>query len=840
MKNIILVLALLTGLSGLASAQEVTGLAGWNIFLDPGHSRQENQGAFGYSEAENVLRVGLRLRDMLLEETDIDTVYLSRTNDTQLVGLTQRTDLANSLGADFFHSIHSNAAAPNVNHLFILWAQLRSGNEPAPPFNGGRLMAETMGPVLAQGMRIPAVYNGAVGECTFYGTTSCRLESTTPKGSRNHVQSFSMMPSALSEAGFHTNPVQNQRKMNGDWPRLEARAMLWSIYDYHEIERPAVRIATGIISDTESGMPINGATITIGDLSYTTDTYETVFYQFTSDPDLLRNGFYYLEGLPHGGPFPVTVEADGYATYSGTVTLADDFFTFRDISLLSTVPPVVVETQPLQGQENFRIIDPITILFSRPMNRASVEQAFSIAPAVNGSFAWQNNDRRLVFSPEGLDPLTEYTVTIAEGALGAAGDSFDGNADGQPGGEFTLTFTTGFPDTEPPRIVASSPAFGSTGVELRPLITVTYDERIDHDSVEGLVSLAPTAGGPGVDGDVVVYDVRDRSTVSFFPTADLLTETAYRLSVQPGVSDLFGNEQPSMQQVRFTTGALEWAITSIDDFESNLEQYWWAPQQSGSTSGIITDSTARGVDTDIVNLLTSSTASMRLDYGWDVPAGGHLIRVHLGSGPPRDVTFGHDKVMQAFVFGDGGGSEFAFSVRDARAATAPVGRSPWYTVDWYGWRLVSWDIGQNPPALWAGTGEFGPPYRMESLQLRYAADAEPFGTIYFDDLRLATAEPAVSTQPVAGAPGAFRVHPNFPNPFSSTTTIRFDLPESTEVNVRVYNVLGAEVARLAADAVLPAGTRELVWDASSLAAGVYFLRVSAGEHSGSLRMLLVR
>ena len=51
--------------SSSLSAQ-VTGLSGWNIFLDPGHSRTENMGVYGYSEAERNVRVALRLRDLLL------------------------------------------------------------------------------------------------------------------------------------------------------------------------------------------------------------------------------------------------------------------------------------------------------------------------------------------------------------------------------------------------------------------------------------------------------------------------------------------------------------------------------------------------------------------------------------------------------------------------------------------------------------------------------------------------------------------------------------------------------------------------------------------------------
>ncbi|CAN5819460.1 hypothetical protein BH23ACT11_BH23ACT11_04370 [soil metagenome] len=839
MTRSLLLLAVFTTFSVTASAQQVTGLSGWDLFLDPGHSRTENQGAFGYSEAENVVRVGLALREMLRTETDIDTVYMSRTNDQQQVGITQRTDFANSVAADFFHSIHSNAAAPNVNHVFVLWAQLRSGDEPAPPFNGGRRMSESMGMLLAQGMRIPASNNGAWGECAFYGTTSCRAETTTPKGSRNHVQSFSMMPSALSEAGFHTNPVQNQRKMNQDWPRLEARAMLWSIYDYHDIPRPPVRIATGIISDIETGLPINGATITIGDREYTTDTYESVFHRFSNDPEALRNGFYYLEDLAPG-THSYVVDAENFLAATGQITLTEDFFTFLDVGLLSTVPPTIVATQPVEGEENFRIVDPIMIQFSRPMDRASVEEAFAITPSAQGTFAWQDSDRRFLFRPDGLEPLTSYTVHVAESAQGAAGHFLDGNADGTAGGSYSFSFVSGSLDTEPPRIVASTPAFGTQGVELIPVVSVTYDELIDHASVQGLVSLAPSAGGPGVAGAIRVYDVGDQSVVSFFPNVELTPETIYRLAVAPGVTDLFGNEQTSLQQTRFTTGATSWDLIGIDDFEANVVQNWWAPQQSGSTTGIITDSTSRSVDTSVVNLLTGSTASLRVDYGWDITAGNRLIRQYLGGGAPRSVRFDSTYTMQAYVFGDGEGNRFRFAVRDRmQTGTGTVEVSPWYTVDWRGWKLVSWDMG-GQVGSWIGDGSLDGELIFDSFQLTYTNESSPFGRYYFEDLRLARSAPPVFTEPGTGVPEQFRIHANFPNPFSSTTTLRFDLPAPSTVRATVYNVLGAEVARLVDGATYTAGTHSFVWDASDLAAGVYILRVYAGDVGGSLRMAIVR
>ena len=92
---------------------QVTGLNGWNIFIDPGHSQTENMGVNGYSEAEEVLRVGLQLQDILLNQTDIDTAYISRTNDQQQVPLYQRTNQAIKLS-------HKNLFIKTSKALFII------------------------------------------------------------------------------------------------------------------------------------------------------------------------------------------------------------------------------------------------------------------------------------------------------------------------------------------------------------------------------------------------------------------------------------------------------------------------------------------------------------------------------------------------------------------------------------------------------------------------------------------------------------------------------------------------------------------------------------------------
>ncbi len=76
-------------------------------------------------------------------------------------------------------------------------------------------------------------------------------------------------------------------------------------------------------------------------------------------------------------------------------------------------------------------------------------------------------------------------------------------------------------------------------------------------------------------------------------------------------------------------------------------------------------------------------------------------------------------------------------------------------------------------------------------------------------------------------PDAYSLYQNYPNPFNPTTTIAFDLPEEAFVTLKVYNLLGQEVATLLDREQMDEGTQELQFNAGSLASGMYFYRIVA-------------
>ncbi len=76
-------------------------------------------------------------------------------------------------------------------------------------------------------------------------------------------------------------------------------------------------------------------------------------------------------------------------------------------------------------------------------------------------------------------------------------------------------------------------------------------------------------------------------------------------------------------------------------------------------------------------------------------------------------------------------------------------------------------------------------------------------------------------------PSAFSLNQNYPNPFNPSTTIQFELPEEAAVTMKIYNMLGQEVATLINNEVLDEGETEVEFDASSLPSGVYLYKLTA-------------
>jgi photosystem II stability/assembly factor-like uncharacterized protein len=91
----------------------------------------------------------------------------------------------------------------------------------------------------------------------------------------------------------------------------------------------------------------------------------------------------------------------------------------------------------------------------------------------------------------------------------------------------------------------------------------------------------------------------------------------------------------------------------------------------------------------------------------------------------------------------------------------------------------------------------------------------------------------------AATPISIRLHQNFPNPFNPATRISFTLNRAASVSLKVFDLLGREVESLISD-VRHAGEHHVVWNARTVASGIYFVRLSAGPQIQVKKMALMR
>jgi hypothetical protein len=126
-------------------------------------------------------------------------------------------------------------------------------------------------------------------------------------------------------------------------------------------------------------------------------------------------------------------------------------------------------------------------------------------------------------------------------------------------------------------------------------------------------------------------------------------------------------------------------------------------------------------------------------------------------------------------------------------------------------------------------------YQTSSTAYTGADEGQPAG-----DLRWWKLTPVSVNEPDGSLiPGAFVLGQNYPNPFNPTTKIPFDLPQSGTVVLKVFNIIGQEVATLV-NGRMEAGSHEIVFEASRLTTGVYIYRLVSGSNSASRRMLFVK
>jgi hypothetical protein len=109
---------------------------------------------------------------------------------------------------------------------------------------------------------------------------------------------------------------------------------------------------------------------------------------------------------------------------------------------------------------------------------------------------------------------------------------------------------------------------------------------------------------------------------------------------------------------------------------------------------------------------------------------------------------------------------------------------------------------------------------------------------FIDDIEIDPGE-IVSVTTAEAVPSGYALYPNYPNPFNPKTIISYQLPVHTDVELSIFSVTGQKIVTLVSQQQ-PAGNYKYEWDASDLASGVYFYRITAGEFVQMRKLLLLK
>ncbi len=509
--------------------------------------------------------------------------------------------------------------------------------------------------------------------------------------------------------------------------------------------------------------------------------------------------------------------------------------------------PVIISSYPAH-QDSVPVATDLEFVFSKTMDPSSATTAITINPDPGHSLVWSDNNKRLAVNfYYNLDYAATYTVSISSALTDINQVGLDSDMDGIPDDNYSLVFYTYSQDVFGPQITGGtitdiSPA---QSLDIGQLITVVFDEEVQSSSLNSnTVQLVmnnadvPFGYHHSVVNEHSVYTLRPAD-------GNLAANAVYELLFSDGINDLHGN---TMTPVSFTFSSEPMSYSSIAMIEEfdNVNN-WWDPTGSGSTVGVLSG-TSFGTSNLIYVPGTYPTRSGKLSYVWDTSASEWLIREYLSGGPPRDVQFDTSYTLECYIYGDGSHNYFRFALDDHLPATAADYHevSPWYEIDWEGWKLVSWDLGSEPAGSWLGNGILEGTLRTDSFQMTYNPDYQiSSGTIYFDDYRIVQKYYNLKTDPESPPlPAQLKLYPNYPNPFNPVTHIEFDIPVAGMTTLTIYNLQGQAVNELI-QGHLNLGHHQVTWNGTNhngtpVSSGMYFCQLQTEYGQQLITMVFMK
>jgi hypothetical protein len=123
----------------------------------------------------------------------------------------------------------------------------------------------------------------------------------------------------------------------------------------------------------------------------------------------------------------------------------------------------------------------------------------------------------------------------------------------------------------------------------------------------------------------------------------------------------------------------------------------------------------------------------------------------------------------------------------------------------------------------------------QTNKIKFQVQSGRGNNLYLDNVRIGST--SLSLKLVK--PTVFKLNNNYPNPFNPTTMITYSIPKTSLTKLIIYDILGRQIVKLVNEVKTP-GNYQVQFTATSLASGVYFYRLIAGDFIDTKKMLLIK
>ncbi len=805
MKKIYFLAACILFPIGIIFPQDFTGI---KICINPGHGGHDSNDRYiaetGFWESDGNLAKGLYLKK-ILEGFNAEIVMTRETNTTaDDLPLSQIVAIANSNNVDYFHAIHSNAYNAQSNYTLLLF----QGRDNAPTYPGALTMGNYIANEIYTAHRTTAKYNR--GDFDFYGTGQPYLG----------VFKGLNMPGTLSEGSFHDYIPESYRLLNSAYTKHEAWAITKGFISYFNLLPITTGMIAGIVRDPEQTVtyyaiaskgdnikPLNKVKVTLtpGNKVYTGDSN--------------NNGFFLFDSL-QPGQYKLVYECENYFKDSSTVNVTANNTAFADKYLQydTTIAPLILSHYPQNTTDSTAASTVIKVSFNRTMNRESVENSFSITPAAQGKFSWEDNDKTVVFTPAiPLEKSSNYTVVISKSAKSKWLVPISA--------DYTFNFIT--KNRNRLKLLSSYPSNNQDELSGSLQIRLTFDAPVYNGSLSGQINLYDKSNMRLSVKNVKIFAAGNNGCIYFEPLNSLPPSENYKIVLGGGIADYDDIPLVDQIEINFKTSGLQNNFgTIVNDFESASE---WNMTSSGTNA-------AATVFTAATEQKVNGSKSGKLAYQFSGASGGEIKLANqkeINFVPENDLNIG------LWVFGDLSFNKIycSFGIDSSLNQSIYID-----SLNWTGWKLLQVKM----QSISSAANKIF--YSMSVLQNTNGASS---GTLYLDDFQFG--KPVTAVDEGTRQVNNYSLFQNYPNPFNPSTTIKFQVPERAFVTLKVYDILGREVSTLVNEEK-ERGIYSVEFSSGALnqrasggasnqygfSSGVYFYTLKAGSFISTKKFILLK